>query len=85
MPSTHNDNTSTSTPGERLPEHVVSMIAQIARSLEAVAFWSAIALPFLYVPLLVNGVGTSAQLTAFLTLLAFHALAIVGGYRYNRE
>lgn len=85
MPSTHNDNASTSTPGERLPEHVVSMIAQIARSLEAVAFWSAIALPFLYVPLLVNGVGTSAQLTAFLTLLAFHALAIVGGYRYNRE
>lgn len=85
MPSTHNDNTPIRTAGERLPEHAVSLIAQIARSLEAVAFWSAIALPFLYVPLLVNGVGTTAQLTAFLTLLAFHALAIVGGYRYNRE
>ena len=85
MPSTHNDNATTRTPGECLPEHVASLIAQIARSLEVVAFWSAIALPFLYVPLLVNGVGTTAQLTAFLTLLVLHAIAIVGGYRYNRE
>lgn len=85
MPSAQNDTASTRTPGERLPEHVASLLARIARSLEAVAFWSAIALPFLYVPLLVNGVGTTAQLTAFLTLLALHALAIVGGYRYNRE
>lgn len=83
MPSTPNDNLATI--GDRLPEHAVPLLAAIARSLEAVAFWSAIALPFLYVPLLVSGLGTSAQLSAFLTLLALHALAIVGGYRYNRD
>lgn len=83
MPSTPNDNIATI--GDRLPEHAVPLLAAIARSLEAVAFWSAIALPFLYVPLLVSGLGTSAQLSAFLTLLALHAFAIIGGYRYNRD
>lgn len=85
MSSTHNDNASTRTADDRLPERAASLLARLARSLEAAAFWSAIALPFLYVPLLVNGVATTAQFTAFLTLLALHALAIVGGHRYNRE
>lgn len=83
MSSTPNDNLPPI--GDRLPEHAAPMFAAIVRSLEAVAFWSAIALPFLYVPLLVTGLEATAQLTAFLTLLALHALAIVGGYRYNRE
>lgn len=83
MSSTPNDNARPIE--ERLPEHAAPLLAATVRLLEAVAFWSAIALPFLYVPLLVSGVGTTAQLTAVLTLLALHALAIVGGYRYNRD
>lgn len=83
MPSIPNDNVQRI--GERLPEHAAPLLSAIARSLEAASFWSAIALPFLYVPLLVNGLGTTAQLSAFLTLLVLHALAIVGGYRYNRD
>jgi hypothetical protein len=83
MPSIPNDNLPPI--GDRLPEHAVPMLVAIVRSLEAVAFWCAIALPFLYVPLLVTGLETTAQLTAFLSLLALHALAIGGGYRYNRE
>lgn len=83
MPSTPIDNLPPI--GDRLPEHAAPLLVAIARSIEAVAFWSAIALPFLYVPLLVSGVRTGAQLSAFLTLLALHALAIVGGYRYNRD
>lgn len=85
MSSTPNDNTSSHTDVERFVKQAEPLIATIARPLEAVAFWSAIALPFLYVPLLLNGVGTTAQLTAFLTLLVLHALTIVGGHRYNRD
>lgn len=82
MPSTHNDNADADA---QISDRMVSSVAALARPIEAVAFWSAIALPFLYVPLLFNGLATTAQLTAFFVLLGLHAAAIVGGHRYNRE
>lgn len=85
MSSTHNDNSSARADVEQTTDRSPPLLGAIARPLEAAAFWSAIALPFLYVPLLFGGLVTNAQLTAFLTLLGFHALAIVGGYRYNRD
>lgn len=85
IPSIHNENTSAPTDAEQSADHLNRLAASsVARSVEAISFWSAIALPFLYLPLLVNGLGSTAQFTAFLALLALHAATIVGGHRYNR-
>jgi hypothetical protein len=84
MPSIHNDGsarTDTEQPSDYPHQLAVSTVA---RPFEAAAFWSAIALPFLYLPLLISGLGSSAQLTAFLVLLALHVVTIVGGHGYNR-
>ncbi|ADJ14721.1 hypothetical protein [Halalkalicoccus jeotgali] len=86
VPSIHTDNTSGCADPEQPTDHASRFdAAALARPVEAVAFWSAIALPFLYLPLLVSGLGSTAQLTAFLALLAVHAASIVGGHRYNRR
>lgn len=86
MPSIHNDNASARTDAEQSSDHSSRFgVSALARPFEAVAFWSAIALPFLYLPLMANGLGSTTRLTAFLALLALHAVAIVGGHRYNRE
>lgn len=85
-PSIHSESSSAATDGDQSTDHPNRLaISTLSRPFEAAAFWSAIALPFLYLPLLVSGLGSSAQLTAFLALLALHAVAIVGGHRHNRR
>lgn len=53
------------------------------RSLKGVAqgfaFWSAIGLPFISVPLLVSGLGTTGETMAFLGLLLVNVLALIVG------
>ena len=49
------------------------------------AFWAAVALPFLYLPLLVTGLGTAATTTAFLALLAANAVCLFVGHAHRRE
>lgn len=51
----------------------------IAAPLAVLSFWSAIALPVLYLPLLVAGIDTTQELLLFLGLFALHVLALVGG------
>lgn len=51
----------------------------------AVAFWLAIALPALYLPLLLAGLSTVPDLAAFLGLFGLHLAALVGGRSYRRE
>ena len=53
----------------------------VAAPLRVVGFWAAIALPFLYLPLLVGGL-TGQELLAFGSLLAVNALALVLGHGY---
>lgn len=48
-----------------------------------VGFWSAIVLPFAYMPLLFTDL-QGATLTAFFVLLALHVVAIVAGREYNK-
>lgn len=60
-------------------------IEQLLRPLEAVAFWCAIALPFLHIPLLLHGLETSGELFTFLGLLALNGIAIVVGHRHKRD
>lgn len=62
----------------------ISGAAALRRPLEAVAFWSAVVLPFLYLPLLAYGLETTGQLATFFGLLIVNVLAFVIGHDYKR-
>ena len=52
---------------------------------EAIGFWSAVALPFLYLPLLFTGITTDAELLTFLGLFALNLAALLAGHGYKRD
>lgn len=52
--------------------------------LSALAFWLAIALPALYLPLFVTGLESTSELLIFLGLFALHLLALFGGRSHRR-
>lgn len=60
----------------RLPARAVG---QLRHFVSTVAFWGAIALPALYVPLLLRGLESLAGLGLFLALFGLHVLALIGG------
>lgn len=53
--------------------------------LEVASFWSAIALPFLYMPLLLAGISTQGELLTFIGLLALNVAALLAGHGHKRE
>lgn len=58
--------------------------ASIAAPLSMLAFWAAIALPVVYLPLLAAGIDTVSGLALFLGLLGLHALALAAGRGHAR-
>ncbi|PSQ05775.1 hypothetical protein BRC92_01670 [Halobacteriales archaeon QS_4_69_31] len=71
--------TKSSTAIERVGETVVSPITGLA-------FWTAIALPFLHLPLLLlTGLSSSGTATAFVVLLAANIVALLVGHPHYRE
>lgn len=54
-------------------------------TLRALAFWSAVVLPFLHVPLLVSGLGTPGERQAFVALLALNAVVLYAGHPHGPE
>lgn len=64
----------------------VSSIRQtVATPIQAVAFWVAVVLPFLYVPLLAAGLDTAGTMNAFFGLLAANAVALLVGHPHLRD
>jgi len=60
-------------------EHVLAPVT-------AVAFWSAVALPFLHVPLLLaTGLSSESTSTAFLVLLGLNVFALLVGHPHYRD
>lgn len=59
--------------------------ALLTNPVRTVGFWSAVALPFLHIPLLISGLETTAQTLAFLALLFVNVLALVVGRQYNAD
>jgi len=59
------------------------LVSELSKPLSAVAFWSAIALPLLYLPLLGAGLRTTQDLLLFMGLFALHLVALVGGRSYG--
>jgi hypothetical protein len=54
------------------------------RAAQATAFWSAVILPFLYLPLVVAGPQTAAEWTSVAALMVLHALALVVGHSHHQ-
>ncbi|SEL49172.1 hypothetical protein SAMN04488691_10589 [Haloferax larsenii] len=90
-PSTMSNSSST-VPRERLAQvwdvlanaqHNNTGVKLVAAPLRFVGFWTAVALPFLYLPLLHGGL-ESNELSVFVALVAVNAVALVVGHNYGR-
>lgn len=64
---------------DRYQEHTITT------PLEVVGFWSAVVLPFLYVPLLLTGISTQGELLTFVGLLVLNLAAFLAGHGHKRE
>lgn len=60
-------------------------VGYVTAPVSALAFWLAIALPALYLPLLLTGLSTVPDLVLFLSLFGLHLVALVGGQSYRRD
>lgn len=58
---------------------------QLTDTVTAVGFWTAVLLPFLYLPLLVIGLDTRAEVFALVALVVVHAVSLSVGYPYAAE
>ena len=68
-----------------LPRRMNSPLRLLTAPLSALAFWSAIALPALYVPLMIAGIESTRGLLVFLGLIGLHLLALFGGRSHRSE
>lgn len=72
--------------GDRIGQFVAGLeLADLAGPLSALSFWSAIALPVLYLPILAAGIESVAGLATFLGLFGLHVAALLGGQHYGDE
>lgn len=72
--------------GDRPPVPIDSFgIDSPSKTLQAMAFWSAIILPFLHVPLLSTGLTSPSEAHAFVVLLALNTVALYAGHPHGRE
>ena len=68
--------------GVGLPDVGESVVAPITGA----AFWAAVVLPFLHLPLLVaTGLSSQSTATAFLVLLALNVVALLVGHPHYRD
>jgi hypothetical protein len=66
-------------------ESLTDIRESILTPVRGMAFWTAITLPFLYLPLLAYGLESSATRLAFLALVACNAVALVVGHSYSQS
>lgn len=64
---------------------VSSIRETVTSPIQAVAFWVAVVLPFLYVPLLASGLEPAGTMNAFFILLAANAVALLIGHPHLRD
>ena len=64
-------------------EGLLGRLCGVRRSLSALSFWGAIALPAVYLPLLLTGIDTTNGLVTFFLLFGLHVLALLGGRRHH--
>lgn len=57
----------------------------VVNPIKAIAFWTAIVLPFLYLPLLATGLESRGTIVAFVLLVALNVAALLVGHPYANE
>lgn len=62
---------------------ILSGYEALFRPIEAAGFWAAVAMPFVYIPLLLAGVDNGSEQIALAALVALHVVALVVGKRYT--
>jgi hypothetical protein len=60
-----------------------SLVELLTKPVKRLAFYAAIVLPFLHLPLLVTGLQSETVTVAFGTLLALNVVAILVGHYYD--
>lgn len=65
--------------------HRRRLVRSLKRPAQFLSFWVAIALPFVHLPLLAQGLGDPAVTLTFVVLLAVNALALYVGHGYNQR
>lgn len=55
----------------------------LARGFERAAFWTAVALPFLYLPLLFGGISTSGEFVALVVLFGVNFVSLYLGHGHE--
>lgn len=68
----------------RLARAVSTAVNYVRPLFQATAFWSAVAMPFLYIPLLFGGL-TGGEAPAFVGLVAANGLALVLGHGHRQS
>ncbi|WP_135304381.1 hypothetical protein [Haloarcula amylovorans] len=69
----------------RFDETVPNIGQSLLAPIRGIAFWIAIALPFLYLPLLASGLQSGSVRTAFAALVACNAVALLIGHSHARD
>lgn len=62
-----------------------SLRSLVVRPVEGAAFWAAVALPFLHLPLLATGLESPSITLAFLLLVGLNVFALLVGHRHGRD
>jgi hypothetical protein len=60
-----------------------SVTRSVLRPVRFLGFWSAVALPFLHIPLLLTGLNGAPETFAFLALFVLNVLALVVGHGHG--
>ncbi len=85
MPNPSPPTTESSTPSAgEYATHLRRLGRTVKPSAQFLSFWLAIGLPFVYLPLLANGLGDPTVALTFVTLLFVNVLALYAGHGYNR-
>lgn len=69
---------------QQLGQGVAAAIGWITRAIRGLAFWTAVGLPFCYLPVVVDGL-TGQEGLALVGLLVVNIVALVAGHNYARD
>lgn len=62
-----------------------SLPAGVVGPIKRIAFWTAVVLPFLYLPLLASGLESISMAVVFLALVTVNVCALIVGHPYKNE
>ena len=71
-------------PDRQQEQRLRTLLSSLKGPTQFLSFWIAIALPFVHVPLLAQGLGDPQVTLTFLALLAVNACALYVGHGYNQ-